>query len=118
MLGFGLFGGADVRAERNYGTFPYQLSSSCRAIMANEELLRTLQHQLKRYESAAEEFSAIEAHLQAQEKTARVVDMIRINRQTIGAMRRSADLIKERIAAAQVGDESLPESASTVVHHQ
>lgn len=69
--------------------------------MAETDLIKALNHQLAKYEAAVAEFTAIDAQLQAQERTARVADMIRINRETINAMERGASLIRERLKSAR-----------------
>lgn len=65
--------------------------------MQQAELRQSLNLQLAKYEAAIAEFTAIDAQLQLQEKTARTADMIRINRETINAMERSAELVRERL---------------------
>lgn len=67
--------------------------------MADNDLRKALQLQLNRYEAAVAEFHAIEAQLKQQPISARVSDLIRINRETINAMARSAEMVKERLAA-------------------
>jgi hypothetical protein len=62
----------------------------------------TLQLQLAKYQAAITEFLAIDAELQQQPVTPRVMDMRRINRETINAMERSIELVHERIASARV----------------
>lgn len=63
--------------------------------------LSTLQRQLAKYETAIAEFAAIDAELERQPRTARVADMLRVNKETIRAMERSIELVRERIATAQ-----------------
>jgi hypothetical protein len=63
--------------------------------------LPALQKQLAKYETAVAEFVAVEVELQRQSVTPRIADMLRINRETIRAMERSIELVRERIAAAE-----------------
>jgi hypothetical protein len=72
--------------------------------------LPALQRQLAKYETAIAEFAAIESELQHQSVTPRVADLLRINRETIRAMERSIELVRERIAAA---DASLTAQATS-----
>jgi hypothetical protein len=61
-----------------------------------DELLE-LQRQLQRYSTGIAEFKAMAAELKMKRLDARVADMIRLNRETIGAMQRSAELVEHRL---------------------
>lgn len=60
-----------------------------------------LERHLDKCEAALTEFSAVDAQLRDQALTARVAEMIRVNRDTIGAIERSMELMRERLAAAK-----------------
>ena len=62
--------------------------------------LSTLQKQVAKYESALAEFLLIESELRLRGTSARVADMLRINRETINSMERSLELVRMRLAAA------------------
>jgi hypothetical protein len=69
--------------------------------MADSDLVHSLQNQLHKYESAIAEFTAVDSQLKLNPLTARVADMIRINRETINSMERSAELVRQRIKLAE-----------------
>jgi hypothetical protein len=69
--------------------------------MPDADLVATLSQQLAKYEAAVEEFRVVEAQLQAQRLTARLADMLRLNRETINAMERSAELLRERLSTVK-----------------
>jgi hypothetical protein len=69
--------------------------------MPDREAIEKLERQLAKCEEAVTEFSAVDAQLRDQKLNPRVADMIRVNRETIGAMERSMDLIRERLSAAR-----------------
>jgi hypothetical protein len=81
--------------------------------MPESDLVTALNHQLAKYDAAIAEFSAVEAQLQLQPRTPRVVDMLRINRETINAIERSAELVRERLAAAATSRRSAAPFSST-----
>jgi hypothetical protein len=60
-----------------------------------------LQRQLNKFSNAIAEFEAMGAELRARPIDARVADMIRLNRETVNAMRRSAELVEERLRNAE-----------------
>lgn len=60
-----------------------------------------LERHLDKCEAALTEFSAVDAQLRDQTLTPRVAEMIRVNRDTIGAIERSMELMRERLAAAR-----------------
>ncbi|HUR58398.1 MAG TPA: hypothetical protein VM029_11850 [Opitutaceae bacterium] len=62
--------------------------------------LSTLQKQAAKYESALAEFVLIENELRLRGSSARVADMLRINRETINSMERSLELVRLRLASA------------------
>ncbi len=64
-----------------------------------ETSLNSLRLQLQNFNDAIIEFTAIEAELQRQPKTVRSADLLRINRETINSMTRSAELVRERLVA-------------------
>ena len=69
--------------------------------MADHDAIDALERQLDKCDAALTEFSAIDAQLRDQKLTPRVAEMIRVNRETIGAMERSMELMRERLAAAR-----------------
>jgi hypothetical protein len=66
-------------------------------------VIQALERQLAKYDAALAEFMAIDMQLRSQEISARASDMIRINRETINSMTRSAELVRERLGAARLG---------------
>jgi hypothetical protein len=64
--------------------------------------LSTLRKQVEKYEAALAEFLLVESELRRRGSSARVADMLRINRETINSMERSVELVKMRLAAAEM----------------
>lgn len=69
--------------------------------MADHDAIDALERHLDKCEAALTEFSAVDAQLREQKLTPRVAEMIRVNRDTIAAMERSMELLRERLAAAR-----------------
>jgi hypothetical protein len=69
--------------------------------MPETDIVAALNQQLAKYDAAVTEFSAIDAQLRMQERNPRVADMLRLNRETINAIERSAELVRERLKNAQ-----------------
>jgi hypothetical protein len=61
-----------------------------------------LQRQLMKFSNAIAEFEAMGAELQTRRRDARILDMLRLNQETVNAIRRSAELVQERIKHAQL----------------
>lgn len=69
--------------------------------MADHDAIDALVRHLDKCEAALTEFSAIDAQLRDQRLTPHVAEMIRVNRDTIVAMERSMQLIRQRLVAAR-----------------
>jgi hypothetical protein len=80
--------------------------------MPDSDLVATLNQQLAKYDAAIAEFSAIDSQLRLQARNARVADMLRLNRETINAIERSAELIRERLRSATASRNSATPFAS------
>ena len=61
-----------------------------------------LQRQLTKFANAIAEFEAMGAELKTRRHDARLVDMLRLNGETVNAIRRSAELVQERLKHAQL----------------
>jgi hypothetical protein len=68
---------------------------------SHDEQIAELHRQLHRFSNAIAEFEAMGAELKARQPDARVADMIRLNRETINSMRRSAELVQERLKSLE-----------------
>ncbi len=76
--------------------------------MTDTDLVTSLKLQLAKYDAAIAEFNAVDAQLRMQAKDARVSDMLRVNREAINSMERSAELVKVRLSRALGRDSCAP----------
>lgn len=81
--------------------------------MEKDDHITVLQRQHHKYSAAIAEFEAVEAELKLRPRTARTLDMIRLNRETINAMKRSIELIEERMRHREHFPRQLPPGPSS-----